>query len=106
MDPEIELTGSVDFAPLSEATLEATDKHEPEAHQEGTDEQHRPATPAVDVDDRGDGEYDIEHVLHRVGDEISAATSKASALEDVDNVVPAPPSAPMSTKCQDLGLTS
>ena len=73
---------------MSEAALQTTDEEEPEAHQESAGEEHRTATPLVDVDDRGDGEGNVEDILDRVGDEVAAATSETRALEDVDDVVP------------------
>ena len=49
-------TCTVHFAPLSEAALKASYKHEPETHEECTDEKHGAATPFVDKEDRGDYE--------------------------------------------------
>lgn len=40
--------------PSAEMTLKTPDQTEPETHQEKTDEEHRPASPLVDVDDCGD----------------------------------------------------
>ena len=34
------------------------------------------------------GERDVQDVLYRIGDKVSATTSKTSTLEDVDDVVP------------------
>ena len=80
---------AVDDAPVAEAALEATDEEEPEAHEEGTGEEHGTTTPLVDVDDSGDREHDVEDVLDGVGDEVTATTSETGTLEDVDDVVPA-----------------
>ena len=34
------------------------------------------------------GERDVQDVLYRIGDKVSATTGKTSTLEDVDDVVP------------------
>ena len=78
----------VDLAPRAEAALQPADEEEPEAHEERADEQHGATAPLVDVDDGGDGERDVEHVLDGVGDEVAAAAREAGTLEDVDDVVP------------------
>lgn len=83
-DPD---TVAVNRAPMSIATLKTTDEHEPEAHKERAGEEHRAATPLVNIDDGRDREHDVEHVLNRVRDEVATAAGKASALEDVDDVV-------------------
>ncbi len=57
-------TATVDGAPLAEAELQTADDCEPEAHEQGTGEEHATTTPAVDVDDGGDhDERDVEDVL-------------------------------------------
>lgn len=55
---------AVHGTPVTKATLEATNKAEPEAHEEGTDEEQRTTPPSIDVNDGGDGKYDVEHVLN------------------------------------------
>ena len=76
-------------SPTTIPALETADEEEEERHEEGAGDEHRAASPAVDVDDGGDREDDIEDILHRVGDQVRAATGETSALEDVDDVVPA-----------------
>ena len=73
---------------MSEAALQTTDEEEPEAHEEGTGEEHGTTTPLVDVDDSGDREHDVEDVLDGVGDEVTAATGETGTLEYVDDIVP------------------
>lgn len=67
--------------------MKTTNKREPEAHEEGANDEHGTTTPSVNIDDSGNSEGDIKDVLYRVGNEIRTATSKAGTLEDVDNVV-------------------
>ena len=75
--------------PATIPALETADEEEEERHEEGAGDEHGAASPAVDVYDGGDRENDVEDILHRVGDEVRAATGETSALEDVDDVVPA-----------------
>lgn len=69
------------------AALEAADEEEEDAEEGEADDHHRAAAPLVDVDDGGDGEGDIEDVLHARGDEVATAAGEARALEDVGDVV-------------------
>ena len=73
---------------MSEAALETTDEHEPEAHEEGTNQEQRATTPAIDVDVSWDSEGDVEDVLNGICDQVAATAGKTSTLEDVDDVVP------------------
>ena len=81
-------TVAVDIAPCAEAALEAANEEEPEAHQESASEEHRTATPLVDVDDGGNGQDHVENILHRVRNEVTAATGETGTLEYVDDIVP------------------
>ncbi len=82
-------TAAVDGAPLAEAAaLQTADDLKPEAHEQGTGEEHATTTPAVNVDDGGNGECYVEDVLDRRRDEVTAAAGKTSTLADVDDVVP------------------
>jgi len=80
-------TGAINFTPVAVFALESTDEAEPETHEERTDEEHRTTSPSVDIDDGGDGEYDVEDVLDGVGDKVTTATCETCTFEDIYNVV-------------------
>ena len=46
-------TRAIDITPGTEASLQAANKHQEEAHQCCSDEKHWTSTPLVDVDDGG-----------------------------------------------------
>ena len=42
----------IDRAPFTETALKSADEIQPKAHHQGTDQQKRPTTPLINVDDR------------------------------------------------------
>ena len=79
---------AVNFTPVSEATLETTDKEEEEAHGEQSIDEHGTTTPLVDVDDSRDGRGYVENVLNGSSDETGATSDETNTTEDIGDVVP------------------